>query len=54
MRRFNSLPKTAFRYIVELTRSKKNFNAKKTFNVLRDLTLNSPIGGHTMKEIDKA
>jgi hypothetical protein len=53
MRKFNGIPKSAYRDIVEMTRSKKNYNAKKTFDILRDLCLNAPVGGHTMRELDK-
>ena len=53
MRRFIGLPKSSYRDIVELVRSKKNFDSKKTFDILRTLCINSPVGGHTLKDLDK-
>jgi hypothetical protein len=53
MRRFIGLPKSNYRDIVELVRSKKNFDSKQTFDILRTLCINSPVGGHTLKDLDK-
>ena len=38
---------------MELTRPVRNFDEKKTFNVLNALCQTAPIGGHTLKEIDR-
>lgn len=54
MRRFNGIPKAVYRDIVEMTRSKKAYNSKKTFDILKELCINTPVGGHTMKELDRA
>lgn len=54
MRRFIGIPKSTYRDIVEIVRTKKNFDAKKTFDILRHLCINSPVGGHTLKELDRS
>lgn len=54
MRRFIGIPKTTYRDIVEVVRNKKNFDSKKTFDILRYLCINSPVGGHTLKELDRS
>jgi hypothetical protein len=51
-RRFNGVPKQANRDIMEVTRPKKNYDARKSFDVLKQLCTNSPVGGHTLKELD--
>jgi hypothetical protein len=36
-----------------MTRPIKQFDEKKTFNVLNALCQSAPIGGHTLKEVDR-
>lgn len=52
-RKFNGVPKTAIRDIVEVSRASKTYDSKKTFDVLRNLCINAPVGGHTLKELDR-
>jgi hypothetical protein len=53
MRRFNGTPLAKYRNIVDLTRPKKNFDAKKTFDVVSELASVTPIGVSTLKAMDK-
>lgn len=38
---------------MNVTRCKTNYDAKKTFDVLRQLCINTPVGGHSLKEVDQ-
>lgn len=47
------MPLGKTRDIVDLTRPDKTYDVQKTFNAVSMISNNSPIGGHTLKEIDK-
>lgn len=52
-RRFIGMPLGKTRDIVDLTRPDKTYDVQKTFNAVSMISNSSPIGGHTLKEIDK-
>lgn len=52
-RKFIGMPLGKTRDIVDLTRPDKTYDAQKTFNAVSMIANQSPIGGHTLKEIDK-
>lgn len=52
-RKFNGIPRAAYRDIVEVSRSKRNFDQKKTTDIVRNLGMSIPVAGHTMKSLDR-